>query len=74
MHLPPPTPATRRERGIPVIFDEVFTGCWRLGAPSAASLLGVSPDIACFAKLLTGGVVPLSVTLASEAIFDAFKG
>ena len=43
-----------RERGVPVIFDEVFTGLWRLGAASAAKLLGVQPDIACYAKLLTG--------------------
>ena len=39
---------------IPVIFDEVFTGLWRLGRPSAAEFLGVHPDIACYAKLLTG--------------------
>jgi Aminotransferase class-III len=43
-----------RSRGIPVIFDEVFSGTWRLGAQSAAQLLGVHPDIACYAKLLTG--------------------
>lgn len=43
-----------RQRKIPVIFDEVFTGVWRLGAPSAAEILGLQPDIACYAKLLTG--------------------
>ncbi|WIA41460.1 hypothetical protein OEZ86_005037 [Tetradesmus obliquus] len=63
-----------RAHKIPVIYDEVFTGCWRLGAPSAGSLLGQAPDIACYAKLLTGGVAPLAVTLASEEVFDAFKG
>jgi len=63
-----------KRRGIPVIFDEVFTGLWRLGAPSAAHLLGEDPDIACFAKLLTGGTVPLSATLASEAVFESFQG
>ena len=57
-----------------MIFDEVFTGCWRLGAPSAAALLGAAPDIACYAKLLTGGLLPLAATLATEAVFDAFKG
>ena len=41
---------------------------------SAAELLGCVPDIACYAKLLTGGVVPLAVTLASESIFEAFSG
>ena len=43
-----------RRRGVPVVFDEVFTGIWRLGALSAAAHLGVQPDIACYAKLLTG--------------------
>ncbi|KAF8392915.1 hypothetical protein HHK36_021155 [Tetracentron sinense] len=63
-----------RIRKIPVIFDEVFTGFWRLGAESAAELLGCLPDIACFAKLMTGGVIPLAATLATDAVFDAFKG
>ncbi|KAI4381106.1 hypothetical protein MLD38_007214 [Melastoma candidum] len=63
-----------RRREIPVIFDEVFTGCWRLGVESAAELLGCSPDIACFAKLLTGGMLPLAATLATDAVFNAFLG
>ncbi|KAL4182127.1 hypothetical protein AMTRI_Chr12g274370 [Amborella trichopoda] len=63
-----------RNQGIPIIYDEVFTGFWRLGVESAAEFLGCVPDIACFAKLMTGGIVPLSVTLATEAVFDAFKG
>ncbi|EQC40531.1 hypothetical protein SDRG_02421 [Saprolegnia diclina VS20] len=57
---------------IPVVFDEVFSGFWRLGAESARDLLHVNPDIACYAKLLTGGAVPLSTTLATNAVFDAF--
>ncbi|CAH9090085.1 unnamed protein product [Cuscuta europaea] len=61
-------------RKIPVIYDEVLTGFWRLGTESAAELLSCQPDIACFAKLMTGGVVPLAVTLASEAVFEAFLG
>lgn len=63
-----------KSRGIPVIYDEVFTGCWRLGPPTAGRILGETPDIACYAKLLTGGVAPLAVTLSSEAVFDSFKG
>ncbi|ONK70535.1 uncharacterized protein A4U43_C05F34720 [Asparagus officinalis] len=61
-------------RKIPVIFDEVFTGFWRLGRESAAELLDCLPDIACFAKLMTGGIIPLSVTLTTEAVFEVFKG
>ncbi|KAJ6382123.1 hypothetical protein OIU77_030723 [Salix suchowensis] len=63
-----------RSRNIPVIFDEVFTGFWRLGTESAAELLGCLPDIACFAKLMTGGVIPLAATLATDAVFDSFLG
>ncbi|KAL5699264.1 Bifunctional dethiobiotin synthetase/7 [Ranunculus cassubicifolius] len=62
-----------RNRKIPVIFDEVFTGFWRLGVESAAELLGCQPDIACYAKLMTGGVIPLSATLATESVFESFK-
>lgn len=56
------------------MFDEVFTGLYRLGRFSAASFLETHPDISIHAKLLTGGLLPLSVTLASESIFDAFLG
>ncbi|KAL4803261.1 pyridoxal phosphate-dependent transferase [Aspergillus unguis] len=58
--------------GLPVVFDEVFTGLYRLGRKSSASFLGVNPDVAVNAKLLTGGLVPLCTTLASNEIFDAF--
>ena len=126
-----------RRRRIPIIFDEVFSGCWRLGAEvcalscphldplqflwskdavivvrgiifahinnlcrglfnsvkfmqwfkeffsytalywycqSATDLLGCTPDIACYSKLLTGGLVPLAATLATQPIFEAFRG
>lgn len=58
--------------GLPILFDEVFAGLYRLGRFTAASFLQVSPDVAVHAKLLTGGLVPLCVTLASEDIFRAF--
>lgn len=41
---------------------------------SATEFIRCKPDIACFAKLMTGGIVPLAVTLASEAVFGAFIG
>ncbi|KJZ79692.1 hypothetical protein HIM_01161 [Hirsutella minnesotensis 3608] len=59
--------------GLPVIFDEVFTGLYRLGRSSSSSFLGVHPDISVHAKLLTGGLVPLCATLASEPIFKVFS-
>lgn len=55
-----------KEARIPVILDEVFAGIWRLGRETAAELLGCTPDVACYAKLLTGGMLPLAVTLATE--------
>lgn len=58
--------------GLPVIFDEVFTGMFRLGRFSAARFLGVWPDISVHAKLLTGGLIPLCVTMASNSIFETF--
>ncbi|KAJ5090998.1 hypothetical protein N7532_009682 [Penicillium argentinense] len=59
--------------GLPVIFDEVFTGLYRLGRPSSASFLDVHPDIAVNAKLLTGGLIPLCTTVASQEIFETFS-
>lgn len=58
--------------GLPVILDEVFTGLYRLGRRSSASFIGVDADIAVNAKLLTGGLVPLCTTAASQEIFRAF--
>eukprot|EP00899_Mesostigma_viride_P020781 jgi/Mesvir1/28704/Mv19675-RA.1 len=63
-----------KQKGIPVIFDEVFVGVWRLGIATTSHLLGCTPDIGCYAKLLTGGLVPLALTLTTEEVFDAFKG
>ncbi|KAI9148774.1 Bifunctional dethiobiotin synthetase/7,8-diamino-pelargonic acid aminotransferase [Paramyrothecium foliicola] len=59
--------------GLPVVFDEVFTGLYRLGRYTSSSFLGTHPDISVHAKLLTGGLVPLCTTLASESVFDAFS-
>jgi len=63
-----------RRRRIPVIFDEVFTGLYRLGGASAGALVGLDPDVSCLGKLMTGGAAPLAATLATERIFNAFKG
>ena len=59
---------------VPVIFDEVFTGIYRLGRFNCNGLIGANPDIVVNAKLLTGGVVPLCTTSASQEIFEAFIG
>ncbi|KAK0480260.1 onanonoxo-7-onima-8-eninoihtemlysoneda [Armillaria novae-zelandiae] len=58
--------------GLPVIFDEVFVGLYRIGMESTTSVLGIKPDISVYAKILTGGLLPLAVTLASNSIYEAF--
>jgi dethiobiotin synthetase/adenosylmethionine--8-amino-7-oxononanoate aminotransferase len=55
-----------------VVFDEVFTGLYRLGRFNCSSFLQAHPDIIVNAKLLTGGLVPLCTTTASQSVFDAF--
>lgn len=37
-------------------------------------MMGAKPDVACYAKLLTGGMVPLAATVATEEVFQAFDG
>lgn len=53
------------------IADEVMTGWGRTGTLLACEQAGIVPDIVCLAKGLTGGSLPLAVTLATPAIFDA---
>lgn len=57
-----------------LIADEVATGFARTGPMFACEHEGVAPDILCLAKGITGGYLPLAATLASEEIFDAFRG
>jgi adenosylmethionine-8-amino-7-oxononanoate aminotransferase len=55
-----------------LICDEVATGFGRTGTMFACEQEGVSPDLLCVAKGLTGGYMPLAATLASERIYEAF--
>jgi adenosylmethionine-8-amino-7-oxononanoate aminotransferase len=59
------------ERGVLFIADEVMTGWGRTGTLLACEQAGVAPDLLCLAKGLTGGALPLAVTLATPAIFEA---
>jgi adenosylmethionine-8-amino-7-oxononanoate aminotransferase len=55
------------------IADEVMTGWGRTGTLLACEQAGVVPDILCLSKGLTGGAVPLAVTMATSAIFEAHR-
>ncbi|MCA1454961.1 adenosylmethionine--8-amino-7-oxononanoate transaminase [Bradyrhizobium sp. BRP22] len=57
--------------GVLFIADEVMTGWGRTGTLFACEQAEVSPDIACYSKGLTGGSLPLAVTLCRADIFDA---
>jgi adenosylmethionine-8-amino-7-oxononanoate aminotransferase len=57
-----------------LILDEVATGFGRTGAMFACDHEGVTPDLMCVAKGLTGGYLPVAATLATDRIYDAFLG
>jgi adenosylmethionine-8-amino-7-oxononanoate aminotransferase len=57
-----------------LIADEVLTGFGRSGAMFACELAGISPDMMCVSKGITGGFLPLGATLVTGKIFEAFGG
>ena len=61
-----------RARGVLVILDEVMTGFGRLGELFGCLAAQVSPDFICLSKGLTGGALPMSLTVTTEAIHQAF--
>ncbi len=76
-HPPGYLRAVRRlcdRHGVLLICDEVATGFGRTGTMFACEQEGVSPDLLCVAKGLTGGYMPLAATLATERIYEAFLG
>jgi adenosylmethionine---8-amino-7-oxononanoate aminotransferase len=60
--------------GVLLICDEVAVGFGRTGRMFACEHEGVSPDLLCLAKGITGGYLPLAATLATERIYEGFLG
>ena len=60
--------------GVKIIFDEVATGFGRLGSLFAFQKLDFIPDFICLSKGLTGGYMPLAVTMTKNEIYNAFLG
>ena len=68
------TAAACRRAGVLLILDEVMTGWGRTGTLFACEQAGVVPDILAASKGITGGTLPLGLTVCSEAIYEAFLG
>jgi adenosylmethionine-8-amino-7-oxononanoate aminotransferase len=65
-----------RSLGVLLICDEVATGFGRTGKLFASEWAGPAfrPDLVCLGKGITGGYLPLSATVASGRVFEAFNG
>ena len=63
-----------RKRGLPIVYDEVAVGMYRLGPATASTILLETPDIAVYGKLISGGYLPIAATLTTSETFHAFLG
>ncbi len=60
------------EHGVHLIADEIAVGFGRTGTLFACEQAGITPDLLCLSKGLTGGFLPLSAVLATQSLYEAF--
>ena len=63
-----------KRTGVLLICDEVATGFGRTGTLFASQSCELRPDLMCLGKGITGGYLPMSATVASQRVYDAFLG
>ncbi|MDG1915245.1 MAG: adenosylmethionine--8-amino-7-oxononanoate transaminase [Crocinitomix sp.] len=64
--------ALAKKHNVLTIADEVMTGFYRTGTLFAINQISETPDIVCMSKGVTGGVMPVGLTVTTQEIFNAF--
>ena len=63
-----------RQYNVLMIADEIVTAFGRTGRMFACEHEGVAPDLLCLGKGISGGYLPMSATLATDVVYEAFLG
>ncbi|MCS7029686.1 MAG: adenosylmethionine--8-amino-7-oxononanoate transaminase, partial [Bacteroidia bacterium] len=61
-----------KKHNVFTIADEIMTGFGRTGTLFACQQIDVQPDVVCLSKCLTGGFLPLGLTLCTDSVFEHF--